>query len=102
VTQQLMTQGFRQRVVRIPWPNFHDAWVSGLPMARRLTIVASLSTAATEQLPLDSFVIDQVVLSEVMFSAPLEQIAAAIKSNANVSMNLGHLVSWSDVGPDRA
>ncbi len=98
----LSTQGFKQRVVRVPWRCFQDAWVSGPPMARRLTIVASLSLATAEDLPPGSFLTDQVVLPEVMFSTPLDQIAAAIKWNADVSMDLEHLASWRDIGPVHA
>jgi hypothetical protein len=94
----LSMQGFRKRVVRVPWRDFHDAWVSGPPMARRLTIDTSLSLAITGELPLGTFVTDRIVVSEAVFSTPLDQIDAAIKSIANSSIDLEHLASWSEVG----
>lgn len=94
----LSRQGFRKQVVRVPWRAFQDAWVSGPPMARQLTINVSLSLATAEEVPLDTFVIDQIVVPEDMFSTPLDQIDAAIRLHANRPMDREHLASWSDVG----
>ncbi|GAC1451915.1 MAG: hypothetical protein NVSMB9_36910 [Isosphaeraceae bacterium] len=93
----LSTQGFRRRVVLVPWRNFQDARVSGPPMARRLTIHARQSLGTAEELPRNSLVIDQIVLEEVMFSTPLDQIAEAIQWYANGSTDLEDLASWNDV-----
>ena len=93
----LSMQGFRKRVVRVPWRDFQDAWVSGPPMARRLTIDASGSLAIAEELPPGTFVADQLVMTEVMFSTPLDEIAAAILLYAENPIDREHLASWSDV-----
>jgi hypothetical protein len=98
----LSMQGFRRRVVRVLWHDFEDAWVSGPPMARRLTILAPPSRGTAEALPRDSSVADQIVLTEVMFSTPLDNIAASIKWNANHSLDLRHLASWDDAGAAEA
>ncbi len=94
----LSTEGFRQRVVRIPWRFFQDARVSGLPMVRCLTINASLTLAAVEELPSGFFIIDYVVLSQFSFSTPLDQIATTIKLAAEDPAYFGHLPNWSDAG----
>ena len=96
----LATQGFRQKIVCVPWRSFHDAWVSGAPMSRQLTIVATRSIPTADGLPHGAQVADQIVMKDAMFSTPLEQIAAAIKANAVAPDSLGRLPSWHEpAGP---
>jgi hypothetical protein len=56
----------------------------------------------SEEFPLDTLAADQLVLPEVMFSTPLDQIAAAVNSHANSSMDREHLASWSESGSAHA
>ncbi len=94
----LSRQGFKRRIVRIPWHCFRDAWVSGPPMAQSLTIYAPQSDATGEDLLEGPSVADQIVLPEVIFSTPLDHIVAAINWNANASLDMRHLASWDEVG----
>jgi hypothetical protein len=84
------TEGFRTKVVRVPWECFRGVEVSGVPMARQLSIfkVPGDGVLAVES-PLEA-----IVLQEVLFKAPLEQIAHAIKVIANSSEASTHLPSW--------
>lgn len=90
----LSTQGFRKKVVRIHWECFLDVWVSGPLMSRCLTIIALPSPAIAEELAAGSPPADQFVFPEVAFNTPLDQIAEAIRSNANPSSAPRHLPSW--------
>jgi hypothetical protein len=92
----ISTQGFRQRVICVPWAGYQDAWVSGLPMARHLTILASPVFARVEDLPLGWIPVEQVVLDEVWFVGPLDQIAEAIKSYGNLPTTRKQLPSWHE------
>jgi hypothetical protein len=95
----LSTQGFRKRVARVPWRDFGDVWVSGPPMSRRLTIVTSPDSASAEGLPAPSPSVGHVVLPEVTFADPLDQIAEAIMSIAIDPGRRNHLPSWEADDP---
>jgi hypothetical protein len=90
------TQGFRKTMLYMPWPCFQDAWVSGLPMARQLTIVGSPPHPSTGNLPLYSTPAARVVLHEVAFVAQLDQIADVLKSSASSPTIRNQLPSWHE------
>jgi len=92
----LSTQGFRRRIIRFPWRDLQEVLVSGPPMARSLTIVAYPSFLATADLPPGIFAADRVVFPEVTFASPLDEIARAVRSSANLPATPGHLPSWSE------
>jgi hypothetical protein len=89
----ISTEGFRQKVACIPWECFQQASVSGPPMARQLVIVSSPLLLDEKDIPAGSFLVEQVVLQEVAFKTPLDQIAHAINLTAS-SGPLTHLPSW--------
>jgi hypothetical protein len=65
----------------------------------RTDVSPSLETAG--RLPRGCVVAGQIVLNEAMFSTPLDQIAAAIRSHAQAPMAATGLASWNDVSaPD--
>ena len=90
----ISTQGFRRRLFCFPWECYQDAYVSGLPMVKQLTIVASRYLQNYESLPKDSYVTEQLVLAEAAFDTPLDQIADAIKWYASTSLSSSNLPSW--------
>jgi hypothetical protein len=92
----ISTQGFRQRVICIPWAGYQDAWVSGPPMAHHLTILASLVLASEEALPLGWIPAEQVVLDEVSFVESLDQICEAIKFYGSSPTTRRRLPSWHE------
>jgi hypothetical protein len=90
----LSTQGFRRKLFCFPWECYEDAYVTGRPMVKRLTIVASGSSTDHESLPKDSYVTEQLVLVDAAFDTPLDEIADAIKWYANSSQIASNLPSW--------
>ena len=94
----LSTQGFRTRVIRIPWGRFRAARVSGMPMARCLTIVAVPEDAGLHR----SSGTEQVMLTEDQFSTPLDEISSAIERVARSPRDCEPLTSWVDVKPGPA
>ena len=90
----ISTQGFRQKLFVCPWAWYQDVYVSGMPMARRLTIVASRSLPNYESIPSGAYTAEEVVLAEAAFDTPLDRIADAIKWYANSSQSRSDLPSW--------
>jgi hypothetical protein len=91
----ISTEGFRQKLACIPWQCFQEAAVCGPPMARQLVIVASpLLLLDDQDIPAGSFLVEQIVLQEVEFKTPLDQIAEVINLTASASGPLSHLPSW--------
>jgi hypothetical protein len=91
-------QGFRKRTVRIPWAAFDHAEVVGLPLARSLTIDASLPRATLEPVPEGSSLTDHVELGQTWVSTPLEEIRARIQEFADAPARRAQLESWTQLG----
>jgi len=90
----LSLQGFRKRILCIPWKAFQEAKVSGPPMARRLIIVASIEDDLSVNLPSNAFLAHEVVLMESAISTPLDEILNIIQTIAYSPANQNHLESW--------
>jgi hypothetical protein len=90
----ISTQGFRRKLVGIPWEFYQDARVSGPPMAHRLTIVSRSPLASEEDLPAGCISAKEVLLDEASFVEPMNQIADAIQSTAAYPTSWRHLPSW--------
>ncbi len=78
----LTTQGFRKRIVRVAWGELRQVEVSGLPMARKLTVITSSSHSET------------VMFREHVFESPLNAIALAVSSFAEDDEARDGLTSW--------
>jgi hypothetical protein len=91
----LSLQGFKQQIVVAPWDCFQQLQISGLPMARTLTVASALFPFTPESdSPPKPFAFD-ITFPEVAFDVPLEQIAASIQAY-HQSPQLRHfLPSWS-------
>jgi hypothetical protein len=76
----LSLQGFKQQMLFMPWQSFVGIQISGLPMARRLTIAGSMFRSTDGQIVHSAAVANQVTFPEVAFDSPLDLIAASIKA----------------------
>ena len=77
ISAAISLQGFKRSMLRAPWDSFPYADVSGLPMARTLTIVGSFRTVHAPESP-SATVVDQIALPDAIFRVPLDRIAATI------------------------
>lgn len=87
-------QGFGQQMLLAPWQSLQQARVSGPPMARTLTIIASLYRPADPQASELIPVAKQIAFREVAFRTPLEQIAQEINRYSKVAESRNSLPSW--------
>lgn len=87
-------QGFKRSILRAPWDSFPYADVTGLPMARKLTIVGSFRTVRAPESP-SATVVDQIALPDAIFRVPLDRIAATINVCCQDPELRDSLPSWN-------
>ncbi len=87
-------QGFKQQVILVPWQSLHHADISGLPMARVLTIVGPIYRASDQAFNNAIPLANQVVIREVAFDDPLEEIAEMINLYRRTPEIRCELSSW--------
>jgi len=88
-------QGFKRQLLRAPWEQFREARISGPPMARTLTIVASVDQSASRSKGEPAPTANDVSFGEAAFDRPLDQVVSAIQAyRRNVELR-NRLPSWS-------
>jgi hypothetical protein len=92
----LSGQGFKRKFACIPWTCFSEASVSGYSMAKTLVITASKPWPNLLALPENAVRVQQLVLQEAGFRAPLNLIAQSINWYAGSSDDRATLPSWRD------
>ena len=88
-------QGFKQQIMWVPWHYLGHVVVSGPPMARRLTIDASIPLRHAAPEVIQSAMASQITFHEVAFDASLDQIAASIIAYSQNSASRARLPSLS-------
>jgi hypothetical protein len=88
-------QGFKRSIFRAPWDSFPYADVSGLPMARTLTIVGSFRTVCARAAS-SATVVEQISLPDATFRVLLDRIAATINVCCQDPELRDDLPSWND------
>ena len=87
-------QGFRQQILLAPWESLRGAGVSGLPMARSLTIAGAMFHAADIHFAQPDQAADQIVFPEVAVNEPLDRIATTVNAYFRNAEFRDRLPSW--------
>jgi hypothetical protein len=91
----LSGQGFRSTRVCIPWKSLQSASVSGLPMARILTLDTSISFHNPGYLPRNAITVQKLSIYQVELKSPLEEVSKSINYWASRNTNdRKELPSW--------
>jgi hypothetical protein len=91
----ISTQSFRNRPVRVHWPDLMDAQVTGLPAMRVLSINGIFREFHDGLLIVTEPVANQAVFQQTDFKRPLQDVANAISFYTSRESIRGSLPSWS-------
>jgi hypothetical protein len=92
----ISTQSFRNRPLRVLWPDLINARVTRLPAMRALSINGIFREIPDGLLIMTASVANRVVFQQVAFKRSLQDVANAISFYTSKESIRGNLPSWSE------